>query len=196
MKLAKTAIALAMGTLSSLAAFAQTTGSEVQRDVNQQQRIEQGLQSGQLNTREAAKLEKEQSRVDRMESNALKDGNLSAAEKARIQNAQNKVSGDISREKHDAQVGNPNSASSKRMQADVQRNINQQKRIEQGVQSGQLTNREAGSLERGQARVDRSEALAGRNGHVGAGEEARIQHKENIQSARVYNKKHNERTRP
>ena len=42
MKLAKTAIALAMGTLFSVGAFAQTTGSEVQRDVNQQQRIEQG----------------------------------------------------------------------------------------------------------------------------------------------------------
>ena len=93
-------------------------------------------------------------------------------------------------------AGNPNSASSKRMQADVQRNVNQQQRINQGVRSGELTNKEAGSLERGQAHVDRAEARAGANGHVGAAEQARIQGKENHQSTRVYNKKHNETVRP
>lgn len=195
MTLVKNAIAVAVATLFSAAAFAQTSGSEVQRDVNQQQRIEQGLQSGQLTTREAAKLESEEAHVNRLESKALKDGNLSAAEKARIENAQNKVSKDIYNEKHDAQVGNPNSASSKRMQADVQRNVNQEKRIQQGIASGQLTNREVGALQRGQARVDRSEARAGRDGHVGPGEEVRIQRKENVQSGRIYNKKHNDRTR-
>jgi len=45
------------------------------------------------------------------------------------------------------------------MQADVQRNINQQQRVEQGVKSGQLTNREAGKLENGQARVDREDRI-------------------------------------
>jgi hypothetical protein len=43
-------------------------------------------------------------------------------------------------------AGNHNSASSQRMQGDVQRNINQQNRVEQGVQSGQLTNKEASRL--------------------------------------------------
>jgi hypothetical protein len=195
MTFAKNAIAVTIAALFSATAFAQTVGSEVQRDVNQQQRIEQGLQSGQLTTREAAKLENEESRINRMESQALKDGNLSAAEKARIRDAQNKASKDIYNEKHDAQLGNPNSASSERMQADVQRNVNQEKRIKQGIASGELTNREVGALQRGQARVDRSEALAGRDGHVGGAEQARIQHKENVQSGRVYNKKHNDRTR-
>jgi hypothetical protein len=195
MKFAKTAVAFAIGTLFSAAAFAQTVGSEIQRDVNQQQRIEGGLQSGQLTTREAAKPEGEEAHVNRLESKALRDGNLSTAEKARIANAQNKVSKDIYNEKHDAQVGNPNSASSKRMQADVQRNLNQEKRIEQGVQSGALSNREVGALQHGQARVDRTEARAGRDGHVGAGEEARIQYKEDVQSRRIYNKKHNAKTR-
>jgi len=77
----------------------------------------------------------------------------------------------------------------------VQRNVNQEARINQGVRSGQLTNKEAGSLERGQAHVDRAEAHAGANGHVGAGEQARVQRKENHQSARVYNKKHNDNVR-
>lgn len=190
MNLSKTAITLAFGTLFSVAAFAQSTGSVVQRDINQQQRIEQGLQSGQLNTREAARLEREEAGVERMESRALKDGNLSDAEKARINNAQNRLSRDIYREKHDAQTGNPNSASSQRMQADVQRNINQQQRIEQGIQSGALTNHEVGKLERGQARANRKEARAGADGWVGANEQRRIQTAENRQSRRVFREKH------
>ena len=193
-KFTRTAIAIAFGSLFSAAVFAQSTATEVQRDVNQQQRIEQGLQSGQLNTREAAKLEKEEARVNRTEANALKDGKLSAKEKARIQREQNQVSRDIYKEKHDAQTGNPNSVSSKRLQADVQRNVNQEKRIEQGVQSGQLTNREVGKLERGQARVDRKEARAGADGHVGAGEQASIQHAENRQSKRIFRQKHDAQT--
>ena len=172
-------------------AQAQTTGSEVQRNVDQQVRIEQGLQSGQINTHEAAKLESGEAKVDRMQSKAMKDGALSPAEKARIQKAQNAESSAIYRQKHDAQTGNPNSASSKRMQADVQRNVNQQSRVNQGVATGSLTTAETGKLERGQARVNHKEAAAGANGHVDPVEQANVQHAENVQSARVYRKKHN-----
>ena len=183
-------IAVAIVAAFPLGVLAQTAGSEVQRNINQQQRIEQGLQSGSLTTREAARLEKEESRVNAMQSRALKDGTLSDAEKARIQRAQNRVSRDIEKDKHNAQTGNPNSASSQRMQADVQRNINQQQRIEQGVQSGQLTNREVGKLERGQANVERREARAGADGHVGSGEQRGIQSAENRQSNHVFREKH------
>ena len=195
MKTAATVIAVAVAGLFSVAASAQTAGSEVQRDVNQQQRIEQGLKSGSLNTREAAKLERGEARIDRMESNAMKDGKLSPAEKARIQRAQNQESRQINRLESNAARGNPGSASSQRMQADVQRNVNQERRIEQGIQSGQLTNREAGRLERGQGRVDRAEARAGADGHVGAGEQRRIQKQENRQSKRIYREKHDAQTR-
>jgi hypothetical protein len=170
--------------------LAQTAPGYTQRDVNQEQRIEQGLKSGELTTRAAAGLQREHGRIDQMESRALRDGNVSAAERARINAAQDKASRDIARQKHDAQAGNPNSASSQRMQADVQRNINQEKRIQQGMAAGNLTNREAARLEAGQARVDRQEARAGRDGHVGAGEQARIQHSENVQSRRIYRQKH------
>ena len=175
------------------AAFAQA--GTVQRDVNQETRIEQGLKSGQLSTGEASRLERGEANIDRMQSRALRDGNLSNAERARITAAQNRESQAIYNDKHNAVTGNPNSASSQRMQADVQRNVNQQTRIEQGVMSGQLTNREAAGMERGQAHVDRMEARAGRDGHVGAGEQARIQTAENRQSGRIYNAKHNGRTR-
>ncbi len=182
-------IATAVGALFSGTVLAQQ--GTVQRDVNQQNRIEQGLQSGQLNTKEASKLEGEEARIQREQSRDLKNGNLSPAEKARLTREQNQASRDINRLENNKATGNPNSASSQRMQADVQRNANQQARIEQGLKSGSLTNREAGRAERGQARVDRKEARAGANGHVSAGEQRRIQTAENRQSARIAREKHN-----
>jgi hypothetical protein len=169
-------------------AFAQA--GTVQRDVNQDNRIEQGLQSGQLTTHEASGLEKEEAKVERDQSRAMRDGNLSPAEKARLAREQDKVSRDIYKDKHNAQTGNPNSASSQRMQADVQRDVNQQKRIEQGVKSGQLTDREAARLERGQARDSTLQARAGANGNVSKNEQQRIQRNENRQSRRIHREKH------
>ena len=108
MKTTRIALAITVAGLFSSAAFAQSVATEVDRNINQQQRIEQGLQSGQLNTREASRLEREESRVERMESNAMKDGKLSSGEKNRIDQAQDKVSRDIYQEKHDDQRGNTN----------------------------------------------------------------------------------------
>ena len=196
MKFPHTAIAALFTAAFATGAFAQTSATEVQRNVNQQQRIEQGLQSGSLSTGEAARLEKGEARVEKMEANALRDGKLSDAEKTRIQNAQNQESRAIARDKSNSITGNPNSASSQRMQADVQRNINQQKRIEQGVQSGQLTNHEAGKLERGESKINRQEARAGANGHVSAAEQRRIQRAENRESGRIYRQKHDAQQRP
>ena len=193
MKFAHTTIAAALGLAFCAAAFAQA--GTVQRDVNQQQRIEQGLQSGQLNTREAARLEREEAKVERDQSRALQDGKLSPAEKARLAREQNKVSRDIYREKHDAQTGNPNSPSSQRMQADVQRDVNQQRRIEQGVRSGELTNRETARLERGQAHDSAVQARAGADGQVSAKEQRRIQKNENKQSRRIQREKHDAQQR-
>jgi hypothetical protein len=195
MRIRLTAIAAGLAACTIAAAHAQNTADVVQRDVNQQNRIEQGLKSGQLTTKEAGKLEREESHIDKMQSNALKDGKMTKAEKRRIERAENQASKDIYREKHDAKTGNPNSASSQRMQADVQRNANQEQRVENGVKSGSLTNREAASLERGQARVDRKEANAAANGHIGAGEQKNIQAAENHQGKRIHREKHNDRKR-
>jgi hypothetical protein len=161
------------------------------RDVDQQQRIEQGLKSGELNTREAASLERKEGRIEQTEARDLADGKLSPAEQARINRMQNRASANIARDKHNAVVGNPGSKSSERMQTDVARNLNQEKRIEQGIDSGSLTNREAASLEAGQAHVDRVEGRAAANGRVGVAEQTHIQRVENQQSRRIYRKKHN-----
>ena len=187
------AIASVVATLMATSAWAATPAAQevTQRDINQQVRVEQGLQSGQLTTREAGKLEKDEAHVDKMEARDLKNGALTPKETAQINRAQNRVSNQIYQDKHNAAVGSPNSASSERMQKDVQRNVNQESRIKQGEASGTLTNREAGSLERGQAHVDRREGAAARNGHVGAAEQRGIQRSENRQSRRVFRKKHN-----
>jgi hypothetical protein len=196
MRLIKLSLAVTVASLMSAGAFAQSAAEhDQQRDVNQQQRIEQGLKSGELSTQEASRLEHEQQHIDRMEARDLKDGKLSAGEQLRLDRAQNAASADIYKQKHDAQSGNPNSASSQRMQADVQRNVNQQQRIQNGIENGSLTNREASRLEAGQARTDRKIANAGADGHVGAAEQGRIQRSENRQSANVYRKKHNVRTK-
>ena len=195
MTLSKTAVSFAIGAVLAVPAVAQNTADVVQRDVNQQKRIEQGLQSGQLTTKEAAKLEKGEARIEKMEQRADADGKMTDAEKRRIEQAENKESQQIYQDKHNTQTGNPNSASSQRMQADVQRNVNQQQRIEQGIQSGQLTNREVGNLEKGQANVNRKEARAGASGHVSANEQHNIQAAENHQSRKIYKEKHNNRER-
>jgi hypothetical protein len=170
-------------------------GTFADRNVEQQRRIEQGLRSGDLTVQEASRLEREESRVNRMESRALRDGTMSDAERARINNAQDRVSQDIARERQDSERGNPNSASSRRMQADVQRNVSEQERIARGMNSGQLTNREAGRLENGQARTERMEARAGADGHIGRYEQRGIQRAENQQSRHIYNERHDNQAR-
>lgn len=195
MKIVGPYLTLLAGSILGSAAFAQAVPADQQRDVNQQERIEQGLKDGQLSTKEAGRLERGQQHIDHMEAHDLKNGSISPAEQARLNAAQNRQSQAIYNDKHNAVTGNPNSASSQRMQTDVQRNVNQQQRIANGINNGSLTNREAGSLERGQAHVDRKEANAAASGHVGAGEQRNIQRSENHQSNRIYNKKHNARVR-
>ena len=172
-------------------AFAQTnTENDTQRDVNQQNRIEQGLQSGQLNSHEAGRLEQGETRVDNAEAKADANGSVSPTEQAHINSLQNKESAAVYSQKHDAQTGNPASASSQRLQTDVQRNANQETRIENGEKSGALTNREASHLQAREARNDKAESKAAAHGGVNAREQARIQRRQNRNSARVYNQKH------
>ncbi len=70
------------------------------------------------------------------------------------------------------------------------RQANQDARIQQGVQSGQLTQREAGRLEKGQERVQKMEDKAKADGVVTKKERTRIQHAQNVESKRIYRQKH------
>jgi hypothetical protein len=57
MKNTRIVLAVAITGLFSNATFAQSAASEVGRNVNQQQRIEQAIKSGELSNREAGRLE-------------------------------------------------------------------------------------------------------------------------------------------
>lgn len=182
------ALALCLGFAAT--AQAQSTGSETERNVDQQQRVEQGLKSGQLTTGEARKLEQGEARIDRTEQHDLANGSLSASEKAQIQREQNRESAGIYKDKHNATTGNPNSLKSNLEQADVQRNINQEQRIHNGVKNGSLTNREVSQMQGREAHVDHMEARSDTLRQTG-----RIQRTDNRDSRRIYRDKHNRRTR-
>lgn len=88
----------------SIPALAQVATPRIdQRQANQQQRIDQGVQSGALTTREATRLEKGQTHVDNMETRAEADGAVTRRGRARIEHAQDVQSRHIYREKHDRQ---------------------------------------------------------------------------------------------
>jgi hypothetical protein len=170
----------------------QNASSDTQRDANQQQRIEQGLESGQLNTHQASNLEQREANLDRTEQRDMRNGPMTKAENARIQRMQNRDSTAIHKDKHDAITGKPNSASSRRLQADVQRNANQEQRLANGVKSDQLTHREDARMQGRQAHVDHMEHVAGTdNGRVGPREQQRIQHADNRDGKRIHRVKHN-----
>jgi hypothetical protein len=83
-------------------AEAETPGID-QRQANQERRIDQGIASGQLTEREAARLDKQQNHIDNMENKAKADGVMTKKERARIHAAQDRASRSIARQKHDAQ---------------------------------------------------------------------------------------------
>ena len=66
----------------------------------------------------------------------------------------------------------------------------QDKRIEQGVKSGELNKMEAARLEKGQARVQKMEDKAMADGEITKKEKVRIEHAQDQQSKRIYHQKH------
>ena len=74
-----------------------------QRQANQQQRIDQGVASGQLTQKEANRLEKGQDKVEKAEEKAKSDGVVTKKERARLHAQQNQQSRRIAKQKHDRQ---------------------------------------------------------------------------------------------
>ena len=95
----------AVALVAPMLAAAQTTSTPRidQRQVNQEQRIQQGVQSGSLTQKEAANLEKGQTHVQNMENKAMADGKVTNKEANRIEQAQDKQSKKIEHQKHDRQ---------------------------------------------------------------------------------------------
>lgn len=74
-----------------------------QRQARQEQRIDQGVQSGQLTRHETARLEHQQAHINRVEDRALSDGSLNRHEARHMEKMQDRAKRDIRRQKHDRQ---------------------------------------------------------------------------------------------
>ncbi|MEK6772512.1 MAG: hypothetical protein AABY64_01110 [Bdellovibrionota bacterium] len=74
-----------------------------------------------------------------------------------------------------------------------QRQENQEKRIEEGKASGQLTEKEEHRLKRRQHRIEKAEKRAEADGTVTPEEAKKLKHMQNRASREIYRKKHNKR---
>lgn len=91
----------AMGGMLAISSFGATVN---RREVDQQHRIAQGVNSGQLRPRETARLESREARVDREVRRDRRgdNGRLTGAEYHRVTRQQNQVSRAIYRDKHNS----------------------------------------------------------------------------------------------
>lgn len=101
------ALAIAFAAASG-ASFAQAAPSDNtpridRREVQQQERIGNGVSSGQLTPRETTRLEAEQGRIEGAEAKAKSDGVVTAKERKHLTRMQDRASRRIHRQKHDAQ---------------------------------------------------------------------------------------------
>jgi predicted transglutaminase-like cysteine proteinase len=69
----------------------------------------------------------------------------------------------------------------------------QQKRIDQGVKSGQLTPKETGKLERQQTKIKQDEERMKADGKLTPQERRKLKREQNRANRNIYRKKHNER---
>jgi len=171
---------------------ASNPGEVAQRKENQQDRIANGVKSGQLTAGETANLETKEAAIngETRADRAANGGKLTAAEKQQVNKQQNQLSKQIYNDKHNANTahyGNNEVG---------QRRENQQDRIAQGIKSGQLTAGETAKLENQQKNINQQVHAdrAANGGKLTSGEKAQINKEQNHASKNIYNKKHNART--
>jgi hypothetical protein len=196
--------AAALIALSVPAAFGQQTSSSsttttdkpetiAQRKDNQQDRIAQGIDSGQLTAGETKNIETKEAGVNKEEHTMRTedDGHLTAADRSTLNNQQNHLSTDIYDDKHNANTANYGNNEV------GQRREDQQDRIAQGVKSGQLTAGETAKLENQQRSINREDASM-RNANGGTltpADKKALNQRQNNASKNIYAKKHNGRVR-
>jgi len=160
-----------------------------QRKDNQQDRIAQGVQSGQLTAGETKNLETKEAGINKEEHTMRSedDGHLTAADRSKLNRQQNRLSNQVYEDKHNAntaQYGNNEVG---------QRRENQQDRIAQGIRSGQLRPGETARLEGQQQSINRQVAAdrQANGGRLTGSERTTINRRQNRASGNIYAKKHN-----
>lgn len=171
--------------------FAQSPSapSVAQRKQNQQDRIANGVDSGQLTAGETKNLENRQANLNQRERQmrSADDGHLTTADRAALNRQQNRLSGQIYQDKHNARTANYGNNQI------GQRRENQQDRIAQGIRSGQMTPGEATRQENREQGLNRqiSGMRQADGGHLTAGQRAYVNQQQNKQSGQIYREKHN-----
>ena len=180
-------VAVAAGTILTVSAFAQTSEAGQRRE-NQQDRIAQGVKSGQLTAGETSNLEKKESAINQevRTDRALNGGKLTAGERRTVNAQQNRMSGQIYNDKHNAaqqHYGN-NEVGARRE--------NQQDRIANGISSGKLNAAQTSRLEKGESAINHETAQdrAANGGKLTAAEKQQINRQQNGMSGRIYKAKH------
>ena len=166
-----------------------------QRMQNQESRIDQGVQSGSLTPKEAGKLEAEQAKIQQTEQRMKSDGQLTPKERERLHNMQDRSSRHIYNQKHDAQTANVGSSGGAAIGSmkdpGIQRRMqNMEQRIDQGIQSGELTPKEAGKLEAEQAKIRQTEQRMKSDGNLTGKERQKLHNMQDRSSDRIYRQKH------
>lgn len=165
-----------------------------QRKENQQDRIANGVQSGQLTAGETANLEKKEAAINKETAadRAANGGKLTSAEKTQVNKQQNQLSKQIYKDKHNANVAHYGN------NAVGQRRENQQDRIAQGIKSGQLTAGETAKLEKQQQGINKQVATdrKANGGTLSTSQKRQINRQQNKASKNIYQKKHNAATQP
>jgi hypothetical protein len=179
----------------SATASTPVTGQTInQRKENQQDRIANGVKSGELTAGETANLENKESKLNQEERDMRGEdnGHLTATDKAALTQQQNKLSNQIYQDKHNAATQNTDPKSEVGQRAE-----NQQDRIAQGIKSGQLTSGEAAHLESNEAKINNEvrNDRAANGGKLTSQEKAQVNRQQNRQSRQIYQAKHNGRVR-
>ena len=160
-----------------------------QRRENQQDRIANGVDSGQLTAGETKNLESREANVNReiKDDRSADGGKLTSQEHQQINNQQNHLSNSIYDDKHNANTahyGNNEVG---------QRRENQQDRIANGIRNGSMNAGEAARTEnREQSINEQVHADRQANGGKLTGQENRqINKEQNGASRQIYRQKHN-----
>ncbi len=160
------------------------------RSANQDQRIANGLKSGQMTSGEAARADRTQSNIDRQTAadRAANGGRLTGQQRQQINGEQNAASRQIYNQNHNGNTVAPNAVNN--------REANQQQRTANGLRSGQQTAAEAGRANNRQSNVDQQVHNDRTTGNFNQQQRRQVNGEQNRNSRQVYNQKRNERARP
>ncbi len=160
------------------------TGASIhQRKENQQDRIAQGLKSGELTAGEASKLETQEAGINKEESGMREqdNGKLTAQDKKTLTAQQNVESKDIYQDKHNAATQKPTSGEVN------DRLANQQDRIATGIKDDKLTDKQVAHLEAQESGINKEESgmRAQDNGKLTTQDKKTLNHQLNQESRRI-----------